>query len=252
VTEAYAMLTISCMINLRFLKWGSFSIGMMSVFAILTTVFLTAFPAYLYWLLKTNFQSLELRSFKKKYSAFYEELELRNGEMVLLQPIWFLLRRLMLAVMVVFLNTAVIWQIALMTANVITQVIILGLVQPFVLPSKTRYELFSECVVMLVMDHMICFTPFVADLGVRFGLGYSVCTVLSVHLAYCFGILIKTTLQDLKRKYRLYYAGKDHDKQRTELRKRLAKRAPSIREKRLEKRKRLVAEREKRENELLE
>jgi len=64
VTEAYSMLTISCMINLRFLSWGSFSIGMMSVFAILTTLFLIAFPAYLGWLLKTNFQNLELKSFK--------------------------------------------------------------------------------------------------------------------------------------------------------------------------------------------
>jgi len=55
--------------------------------------------------------------------------------MVLLQPVWFLVRRLLLAFMVVFLNTALIWQVALMTATVFTQVIILGRVQPFVLLS---------------------------------------------------------------------------------------------------------------------
>jgi len=172
--------------------------------------------------------------------------------MVLLQPIWFLVRRLLLAVMVVFLDNTVIWQVALMTMTVVTQVIILGRVEPFALPSRVRYELFSECVVMLVMYHMICFTPFVSDLEVRFRLGYSVCTVVSVHLSYSLGILLKTTLKDLWRMYRIHNASKEHDKQRTELQKRLVKRAPSIRQKRLEKRKRLDEEREKRENELLE
>ena len=172
--------------------------------------------------------------------------------MVLLEPIWFLVRRLFLAVMVVFLSTTVIWQVALMTMTVVTQVIILGRVEPFALPSRVRYEFFSECVVMLVMYHMICFTPFVADLETRFRIGYSVCTVVSVHLAYSLGIMLKTALQDLRRMYRIRNASKEHDKQRTELQKRLVKRAPSIREKRLAKRKRLVEEREKRENELLE
>jgi len=56
-----------------------------------------------------NFDQLSYGSFKRKHSAFYEELDLDNGKLVLLQPIWFLVRRLVLAVMVLFWRTTVIW-----------------------------------------------------------------------------------------------------------------------------------------------
>jgi len=96
---------------------------------------------------------------------------------------------------------AVIWQIALMTMTIIVQVIILGRLQPFMWPSKTKYELFSEVVVMLVMYHLICFTPFVPDVDMRFRLGYSVCAIVIVHLAVSMGILLRITYLDLKKKY---------------------------------------------------
>jgi len=95
---------------------------------------------------------------------------------------------------------AVIWQISLMTMTIIAQVIILGRLQPFMLPSKTMYELFSEVVVMLVMYHLICFTPFVPDVDMRFRLGYSVCAIVSAHLAVSMAILLRVTYYDLKKK----------------------------------------------------
>jgi len=115
--------------------------------------------------------------------------------------VWFLVRRFIIAFIVVYLQTAVIWQIALMTLTIITQVIILGRLQPFELPSKTKYELFSEVVVMLVMYHLICFTPFVPDVDMRFKLGYSVSAIVIVHLAVSMAILLRVTYLDLKKKY---------------------------------------------------
>jgi len=131
--------------------------------------------------------------------------------MVLLQPVWFLVRRLLLAFMVVFLNTALIWQVALMTATVFTQVIILGRVQPFVLLSQYRYEMFNECVVMLVMYHFLLFTPFVEDLEVRFQLGYSVCGLICLHLAVSIFLIVKDNFNDLRKKRLIHKASGAHD-----------------------------------------
>jgi len=103
------MLTLSCMINLRYLKWDSFSLIFMSSLSILVTLVLLAYPAFFAWKLTKDFDSLETSKFKKKYGKFYEELDLRNGKMVLLQPIWFLVRRFLMSMMVIFLRTTVIW-----------------------------------------------------------------------------------------------------------------------------------------------
>jgi len=95
------------------------------------------------------------------------------------------------------------------------------------------YEMFSECIVMLVMYHLICFTPFVPDAEVRFRLGYSVCSVIAVHLLVSLGLLMRVTCRDLRMKYKVRNAAKAHDAQRKELQKELKKKAPTRLEKRI-------------------
>jgi len=126
VTEAYSMMTLSCMINLKYLRWDSFSLIFMSSLSILVTLVLLAYPAFFAWELTKDFDSLETWHMRKKYGKWYEDLDLRNGKMVLLQPIWLLVRRFIMSVMVVFLSKTVILQIALMTLTIIVQVVILG------------------------------------------------------------------------------------------------------------------------------
>jgi len=84
MTESYSMLTISCMINMRYLKFNAVNTGFMSLLTIVVTLVLLAIPIYMANKLTKNFSVLQLRPFKTKYSAFYEELQLQNGEMVLL------------------------------------------------------------------------------------------------------------------------------------------------------------------------
>ena len=211
----------------------------MSNLSIFCLVALIAFPLGYGIFLTTQFENLTNASIKDKHAEFYTQLKLRNGRMVVLQPIWFLTRRLLLAIIVVFLGSTVIWQIALMTMTVITQVIILGRVAPFTLPNKTRFEMFSEGIVMLVMYHLICFTPFVPEVEMRFKLGYLVCASVCIHLLVSITILLTATYRDLRIKYFIRSAGKLHNKQRKVLQERLKKKRP-VREKKLKARKRAV------------
>jgi len=217
VVESYSMLSICCMINLKYLQWDAFNTVTMSLLAIVVSLLLLAFPIYYAWFMTTNFESMTFWSMRQKYGAFYKDLELRHGKLVLMQPLWFLARRLLLAVMVVFLSTTVIWQVSLMTLTVIVQVILLGLVAPFKRRFSNHFETFSECIVMVVMYHLICFTAFVPDIEVRFKLGYSVSAVVCLHLLISIALLAKATFHDFKMKNRIRKAGKAHDEQRKEL-----------------------------------
>jgi len=247
VVESYSMLAISCMINLKNLRWDAFNTVTMSLLAIVVSLLLLAFPLYYAWLMTAKFDELTFKSMHKKHGAFYEELELRNGKLVLMQPAWFLARRLLLAVMVVFLNTTVIWQIALMNLTVIVQVILLGRVAPFKRRFSNHFETFSECIVMMVMYHLICFTDFMTDLDVRFKLGYTVSAVVCLHLLVSIGLMAKATFKDLRMKNRIRIATKGHAEQRKELQDRLKERAPSRLERRKEQRKKWQEELDKRE-----
>jgi len=87
--------------------------------------FLLVFPFSIGFYL-TNYRDLDDPITKKKYGSFYRDLRLIEGKSVLLQPIWFLMRRFILAMAVVFKQFILIWQISLLTMTVVTQVIILG------------------------------------------------------------------------------------------------------------------------------
>lgn len=99
----------------------------------------------------------------------------------------------------------------------------------------------------LVMYHMMCFTPFVPDLKVRFILGYTVCGLISLHIVVNLAIIGKAPIRDLRFKYRLNRAKKAYDKQRLELQKEWKERAPIRVQKRKDRKERLVRERDARE-----
>jgi len=219
LTESYSIVAVSCLINLQRLSWTSYGTIVQSSATLIFLAVLVGFPLVYGNYLLRKFDQLAHANVRERHGAFYDELSLRNGKMVLLQPVWFLVRRLLLAIIVVLLKTTVIWQISLMTLTVITQVIILGRVGPFVEKSKIRFEFFSEVTLMLVMYHMICFTPFVPDVQVRFNLGYSVCAVISFHLLLSFGLLAKRNHGELKIGYIKWKGKREYTASRKALKK---------------------------------
>ena len=52
---------------------------------------------------------------------------------------------------------------------------------------------------MLVMYHLICFTPFVPDVDIRFKLGYLACSFVVLHLLISLFILLKSQITDFRK-----------------------------------------------------
>ena len=230
--ESYSVVAVSCLINMHRLSWTSYGTAIHSSVTLIALAILIGFPLLYGYYLLSIFEKLRLTKVRERHGAFYDQLNLRSGKMVLLQPMWFLVRRLLLAIIVVLLRTTVIWQISLMTLTVITQVIILGRVEPFLEKNTIRFEIFSEVILMLVMYHMICFTPFVSDIKVRVYLGYMVCAVVCFHLLISLGLLAKGTFGELRKRHTDWKVMKEYDGKRKALRKLIKERRIIRQEKR--------------------
>ena len=205
IFESFWILAVSSLINLKRLDWSTAYTGSMSVLSMLVPFLLIGFiMGYAIYFKK---QSIERK--RTRHSGFYKDLDRRKGKEVLLQPFWFLVRRLLLALAVVFLESGVIWQISILTMTVIVQVIILGRVGPFRDQRKNRFELFNEGFVFVVLYHCICFTPFVPDIDTRYYLGYLVIVVISIHMVINIVIIVKTMHRELLMMYRIWRAVED-------------------------------------------
>ena len=58
-------------------------------------------------------------------------------------------------------------------------------------------ELFSECILMMIMYTMMMFTDFVPDLDTRQYIGYASIFLVAIHLLVSFGVMIIGSLSRL-------------------------------------------------------
>ena len=195
-----------------------------SLFALFFFALLLGFPIIMGYLLLTNFDKLEDEKFLETFGEFYRELNLANGKVVLWQPLWFLFRRLMLAIMVVYFDGAVIWQISLMAFQVIVAVIVYGNVEPFKDRHVNKFEIFNEVTVMFVMYNIMCFTPFVPDVEVRYKLGFVVCALITFNILVNLSRMVKPALRSIWYDYKIRKAKKEYKTYRVEFKKKLDER----------------------------
>ena len=105
IFEGYIIVSISCIIQAPLLSFdGSFGI---KVHSIVCLVFMASFQTMPYWFLirlSRFVERLEEDDIKERYGAIYDGLELSRGSKVLLWPCFFLIRRLMLALTLIYVS----------------------------------------------------------------------------------------------------------------------------------------------------
>ena len=100
----------------------------------------------------------------------------------------------------------------LMAMQIVASVIIIGNVKPYGERMKRWKEMFNETILMFVMYTIICFSPFVPSVEVRFCIGYITIFVVCLHLAVNFYGIISSTFWNIKLKLLLRSAKKKHEK----------------------------------------
>ena len=96
--------------------------SVLCIFIFLTTVGL---PAVLLLKLWINFDKLNTVNYRQTYGAYYEDLNLDAGKRILLQPAFYLVRRTLLALAIVYVKEYLFWQLLILTATIMFSILIL-------------------------------------------------------------------------------------------------------------------------------
>ena len=166
---------------------------------------------------------------------------------MLWQPIWFLVRRLILAVVVVHFDQTFIWQLSLIVLQLIVSVIIYGNVEPLKGRRANQIELFNEVSIMFVIYNMVCFTPFVPDIEVRHNLGFFVCALVTINILVNFSGIIIVPFRSLQFMRKSRKARKEYFPKRDALKKKWDERKVIRTEKRKVRREAIKKKREREE-----
>lgn len=141
----------------------------------------------------------------EKYEPIFEHLKTSIGPISLIHPMYFLFRRLLIAVIVVFLKDHLIFQVMLIDFSVIAGVIIAGYIE-YDSRSKRNKEFVNELVVMFVLYCMICFSPFVPDIRAKVLVGYFCCLIVSIHLAVNLFLILSSQAREFILRLKLLLA----------------------------------------------
>ena len=212
--ESYSLLTVCGLINMTKLSFESLGMRLHTITCLVVLVCIFLIPALMLRYLVKNFNRLNDRIIKRKYGKMYDELNIRGSKVVLVQPFFFLLRRLMLAVAIVNMQKVLIWQIMVMSSQIVASVIIIGNVRPYKLSQTRKVETLNEVLLMFVMYTILCFSPFVPDVQVRFSIGYICVGAILSHLAVNFVIIGIQTYQEMRMKWIKRFAKRTYKKNR--------------------------------------
>ncbi len=127
---------------------------------------------------------------------------------------YFLFRRLVMALVVVLLKDHLIFQIMLVEFSIIAGAIIAGY-SHFRTPKMRNTELANEAIMMCVLYCIVCFSPFVPDIRARQIFGYICCIIVTINMAVNLCMISHFLLQELKPRLKLWLARLKLYQQRT-------------------------------------
>ena len=146
---------------------------------------------------------------------------MEHGPKVLIHPFYFMLRRLMMAIIVVIFRDFLWMQLFIKAMSIVAAVIIIGEADYFETRFKRRMEYANEILVMFMLYNMFSFSPFVPDIETRFKMGYFCCVVEALALAGNLWLILSSSVKGMILKIRVWFAKRHKAKWRPQhLRKR--------------------------------
>jgi len=96
---------------------------------------------------------------------------------VILYPVVSLVRKLMLALTVVFMQESTTFSLFAVNFQILAMIIMIGLTEPFAKKRDNAIDLFNEATLLWVNYTMTSFTDWMSDGDMRFNLGWSLIAV---------------------------------------------------------------------------
>lgn len=179
IFESFLIVTFSGLIAFKYkFIFSSEGSRVQSFYALGCFIAYIGIPLYCLVRVSYNFSLDYLNRFEGVFGQLYEGLILQKGRIVLLEPILFLIRRVFLAVMVIYGTRIFMIQFILLTlSNMLITVITFQLVK------KPKMYMFAELSIVIVSDCFIAFN--VVKPEFNFVLGYMTIGIIGLYILVC-------------------------------------------------------------------
>ena len=195
--------------NFEFSPWGQ---SLQTISCIATMAIYILLPAYVYFKSMKEFKVLKSKEMKQSIGAFYEDKDIRRGKKVLLHPMSFLARRLVLVWLVVDGPQDLVFQMMIMMSSSILSIAVLYATEAQLSTGKRRMSVFNESVVLHLS---YCFLSFdTLEVEANFSVGYVPIASVGLYILVCLLLVIFQSYKAIRRSLRVYCAKRYQRKQR--------------------------------------
>lgn len=185
------------------MKWEQMGDYFHNSIALLFFILIVVFPFYSIWVIKLNMGHLQNKRTRRKFGRWYEDLDFRKGATVLMWPTFYVFRRIQLAATVVFVDIFI-FQTFSIILQLLFAIIFVGYYRPWLEPSEWKKQLASETLIMIVYYHLMCFTPFLPDHATQKQVGWSVISIVALHLVGAIAYIFFIDAKVIKRRFKLW------------------------------------------------
>ncbi len=181
VSESYILLAISCFANFNNFQFKTPGEIFSGIFAQIGAIVLIAYPVFLILFTFKNKNKIKNTEFRKKYSPIYENMASNNDRTTLLISSISVIRVLILAAVIIYLQKYRYFQIFFSNFFSIFMIIYIGQFEP--LNKEVHFwQQYNESFVTLMNYHLICFADLILDEPTRNFMGFSMIAVYTFNL----------------------------------------------------------------------
>lgn len=192
---SYVVLAVVTAINVVSLEWPSYGYYINNYSAMVYFVAICVFPFFQLIFCLKYYDSLQDPEVKKKWGMLYDGNNLESRGFVFYN-FWFLMRRLMLAFVLVFIKEILFVHIASLVFQTVVAVIIMGSTKPLDFNQANKMESFNEIMILFIMYALMCLTDWQTDEEMRVYAGQMMQAFVLIHVGVNLSLMVYNNIDD--------------------------------------------------------
>ena len=153
--------------------WTSFGNRLNNSLVMIIAVQLVVLPVMIFAYICPNYRKLKRSRMMDKFGAIYDMIDLKHKEVTaLLWSVFFLLRRILFSIGVLFMVDYPVFQILLFILPTLAVIVMIGLARPLATPFENKQEMYNNFSILLISYCLLCFTLFVPEPETRYNIAY--------------------------------------------------------------------------------
>ena len=216
VRESFQMVALCAFLSFFYqFSLGSKGLMTQNITAIVSFVFYICVPSIVFTTVLCKYHMLENTQFQARFGSSYADLNTNVGKRVLIQPIYFFLRRLYLSYLVMFGSTTFVYQMAQLMGSTLFAGVLPHVIHSIKDKGERQMTIINE---LLTLFSCYVFTTFnIVTVETNFQLGYFLIFTLGGYMAIIVASVIYASIRQICRNMRTRKLKKAYTKSRAQL-----------------------------------